>query len=57
MDHRHSAAVGAFALVAVLALRIKRHDAGNVPGHFDFADFKDRELTKRGVLDRTNWWK
>jgi hypothetical protein len=24
---------------------------------FDFANFKDRELSKRGVLDRTKWWK
>jgi len=49
--------VGVLALVAVFILRTKRHDAGSVPGRFDFADFKDRELSKRGVFDRTEWWR
>jgi len=48
-------AVGAFVLVAVLALRIKRHDAGNVPGRFDFDRYKETELTRRGVFDKTKW--
>jgi len=48
-------AVGAVALVAVLALRIKRHDAGNVPGRFNFDGYKEGELTRRGLFDKTKW--
>ena len=48
-------AVGAFALVTVFVLRTKRHDAGSVPGRFDFDGYKEGELTRRGVFDKTKW--
>lgn len=48
-------AVGALALVAVFVLRTKRHDAGSVPGRFDFDGYKEGELTRRGVFDKTKW--
>jgi len=50
-------AVGVFVLVAFLALRTKRHDAGNVPGRFNFDSYKESELSKRGMFDKTKWWK
>lgn len=46
-------AMGALALVAVFVLRTKRHDAGSVPGRFDFDGYKESELNRRGMLDRT----
>jgi len=48
-------AVGAFILVGVLVLRTKRHDAGSVPGRFDFDRYKEGEFTRRGVFDKTKW--
>ena len=48
-------AAGALALVAVFALRTKRHDAGSVPGRFNFDGYKESELTRRGVFDKTKW--
>uniref|UniRef100_I2Q3V0 Uncharacterized protein n=1 Tax=Desulfovibrio sp. U5L TaxID=596152 RepID=I2Q3V0_9BACT len=48
-------AVGVFALVAVLVLRIKRQDSGTVPGLFHFDRYKQNELTQRGVFDKTKW--
>ena len=43
------------ALVAVFVLRTKRHDAGSVPGRFNFDGYKESELTRRGVFDKTKW--
>lgn len=48
-------AVGVVALVAVFVLRTKRRDAGSVPGRFDFDGYKEGELTRRGVFDKTKW--
>lgn len=48
-------AVGVLALVAVFVLRAKRHDAGSVPGRFNFDGYKESELTQRGVFDKTKW--
>ena len=48
-------AVGVFTLVAIFALRAKRHDAGSVPGRFNFDGYKESELTRRGVFDKTKW--
>ncbi|WP_428558903.1 MAG: hypothetical protein ACP59X_12900 [Solidesulfovibrio sp. DCME] len=45
-------AVGVLALVAVFVLRTKRHDAGSVPGRFDFDQYKEGELNRRGMPDR-----
>lgn len=48
-------AVGVFALVAVFVLRAKRHDGGTVPGPFHFDRYKQHELSKRGLFDKTKW--
>lgn len=52
-----TAVIALLTLAVTITLRTKRHDAGSIQGHFDFANFKDRELSKRGVYDRTEWWK
>ena len=49
--------VGIAALVALYVARVREGKDVQIPGRFDFADFKDRELSKRGVFDRTKWWK
>lgn len=43
-------AVGDLALVAIFALKSKRHDTGSVSGRFNFAGYKESELTRRGAL-------
>lgn len=48
-------AVGVFALIAVLVLRTKRHDGGTVSGPFHFDHYKQNELSKRGLFDKTKW--
>lgn len=48
-------AVGVFVLVAIFVLRTKRHDGGSVPGRFDFDGYKESELSKRGLFDKTKW--
>jgi hypothetical protein len=45
------------ALVALYVAKTKARKDVSIPGRFDFAEFKDRELSKRGVFDRTKWWK
>ena len=49
--------VGIAALVALHVAKARERKDIRIPGRFDFADFKDRELSKRGVFDRTKWWK
>lgn len=44
-----------FTLLAVVVLRAKRHDSGTVPGRFDFDGYKEGELSKRGLFDKTKW--
>ncbi len=44
-----------FALAALLALRSKRSDGGSVPGFFHFDHYKQSELSKRGLFDKTRW--
>jgi len=48
-------AVCVFALVAYLILRTKRQDNGSVHGHFHFDHYKQNELSKRGLFDKTKW--
>ena len=48
-------AVVVFILVAVFVLRTKRQDGGSVPGQFNFDGYKESELTRRGVFDKTKW--
>jgi hypothetical protein len=49
--------VGLAVLVALYVARARESKDIRISGRFDFADFKDRELSKRGVFDRTKWWK
>lgn len=42
-------------LVVLYAMMAKRHDAGPVPGHFDFDRYKESELSRRGLFDKTKW--
>ncbi|MFP5259455.1 MAG: hypothetical protein ACLGQH_10570 [Acidobacteriota bacterium] len=44
-----------FALLAVIVLRSKRHDSGTAPGRFELAGYKEGELSKRGLFDKTKW--
>ncbi len=48
-------AVCAFALVAYLVLRTKRHDGGTVRGWFEFDKYKAGENSKRSLHDKTRW--
>lgn len=49
--------LGIIILIGMYTLRVKTRRNVYLRGHFDFAQFKDRELSKRGVYDRTAWWK
>ena len=42
------------ALVAVFVLKAK-HQPGSVHGRFDFDGYKEGELNRRGLIDRTKW--
>lgn len=44
-----------FALLALFALKAKRRDPGNIPGRFDFDRYKEGELSRRGLFDKTKW--
>ena len=46
-------AVGLLILAAVFVLRTKRHDGDSVPSRFNFDGYKEGELSRRGMLDRT----
>ena len=48
---------GIAVLLGLYVARAREKKDIRIPGHFDFADFKDRELSNRGVYDRTKWWK
>lgn len=48
-------AVAAVVLTLVVILRTKRRDAGSVPGVFDFDNYKEGELSRRGLFDKTKW--
>jgi hypothetical protein len=50
-----SFALGSIALVAVFAIVTHRYDGATVPGHFDFDRYKQKELSKRGLFDKTKW--
>ncbi|UJX41137.1 hypothetical protein K9F62_00060 [Desulfovibrio sp. JY] len=50
-----SLAVGIIALVAIFAIAANRYDGATVPGHFDFDRYKQNELSKRGLFDKTKW--
>lgn len=45
--------VGIFA--AAFSLADKRQDGGSVPGRFDFDRYKQSELSRRGLFDKTKW--
>lgn len=44
-------------VIGIYVAKVKTRKDIRMSGGFDFADFKDRELSKRGVHDRTEWWK
>ena len=50
-----SLAVGIVVLIAVLALIGRNEDGGAVKGHFNFDRYKQTELSKRGLFDKTKW--
>ena len=43
------------AAVAVAILRAKRRRSPPEAGRFDFDGYKESELSKRGLIDRTKW--
>lgn len=45
-------AVGVLGLAAAFVLRTKRHDAGCVPGRFNFDGDKEGEMSQRGHVSR-----
>ena len=46
--------LAALALVAIFVLKAK-HQPGSVHGDFRFDRHKEGELSRRGLLDRTQW--
>ena len=45
-------------IVAILGLFLgkkKGHKKRSVPGFFSFDQYKERELSQRGVFDKTKW--
>jgi hypothetical protein len=50
-----SLAVGIIALAAIFAIAAHRYDGATVPGHFDFDRYKQNELSRRGLFDKTKW--
>ena len=42
------------AVMAIFVLKAKRQP-GSVHGRFDFDGYKEGELSRRGLLDRTQW--
>lgn len=49
-------ALATLALVIVLRIVTPKGPRHHSLSGFDFSQFKDRELSKRGVYDRTKWW-
>jgi len=49
--------LGITLLGIMYIFKAKTHRTFRLRGRFDFAQFKNRELSKRGVFDRTGWWK
>ncbi|OLN27726.1 hypothetical protein DVDV_1980 [Desulfovibrio sp. DV] len=48
-------AAGIAALAGLFALTGNRPDGESVKGHFDFDRYKQNELSKRGLFDKTKW--
>ena len=45
-------------IIVVLALTVgkkKGQKKGSVPGFFSFDQYKEKELSQRGVFDKTKW--
>lgn len=42
-------------IAALFFLTAKRQDSGSVPGRFDFDRYKENELSRRGLFDKTKW--
>ena len=47
-------AVAVLAMVAIFIMKAK-HQPGSVHGDFRFDRHKEGELSRRGLLDRTQW--
>lgn len=46
--------VAVLALVAIFITKAK-HQPGSVHGRFDFDGYKEGELNRRGLFDKTKW--
>jgi len=47
--------VVALAVLGVVFFSGKSRDDRPVPGRFDFDGYKERELSQRGLFDKTKW--
>jgi len=43
------------AVLGVIFFGVKSRDDRPVPGRFDFDGYKERELSQRGLFDKTKW--
>jgi uncharacterized membrane protein len=50
-----SVAMSIAALAGLIAMVGKPRDGQSVKGHFDFDHYKQNELSKRGLFDKTKW--
>ena len=48
-------AVGIAVLAGLFAMAGHGRDGESVKGHFDFDRYKQNELSKRGLFDKTKW--
>ena len=47
--------VVALAVLGGVLFGVKSRDDKPVPGRFDFDGYKERELSQRGLFDKTKW--
>jgi len=47
--------VMALDVLGVVFFGVKSRDDRSVPGRFDFNGYKERELSQRGLFDKTKW--
>lgn len=49
------AVMGGFLMWGMFAWKTKVPGGGSVAGQFDFGRYKARELSQRGLFDKTRW--
>ncbi|BAH74482.1 hypothetical protein DMR_09910 [Solidesulfovibrio magneticus RS-1] len=52
---RSALVMGIIVLLGLSLGKKKEHKKRSVPGFFSFDQYKERELSQRGVFDKTKW--